>query len=56
VLVDSSECDDINEKCTLVYNRKPIMNSWVDVKNIQFFISDTLIKKLTIVMTIQPAQ
>jgi type II secretory pathway pseudopilin PulG len=56
VLVDTTECDDIIEKCTLVYNRKPIMNSWVDVKDIQFYISDTLIKKLTIVMTIQPAQ
>jgi hypothetical protein len=56
VLVNPAECDDITEKCTIVYNRKPIMNSWVDVKNIQFHISDTLVKKLTIVMTIQPAQ
>lgn len=57
--VQSHNCDEIDEKCTLVMNdwwwAKPIMNSWVDVKDIKFFISNTWVKKATIVMKLQPA-
>jgi hypothetical protein len=31
------------------------MNSWVDVKNLEFRISDAGVKKVTILMTLQPA-
>lgn len=53
--VDSSLCDDIEEKCTIVRNGKPLMNSWVDVKNLEFKISDNWVKKVTILITLQPA-
>lgn len=53
--VGKDQCDDISEKCTLVLNGNPIMNSWVDVKNIEFLVSNTKIKKVTILMTLQPA-
>lgn len=53
--VDKTQCNEINEKCTLVQNLKPIINSWVDVKDITFLISDTEVKKVTILMTLQPA-
>lgn len=55
VSVEKENCDELDEKCTLVLNWKPIMNSWVDVKDIQFLISDTSVKKVTILMTLQPA-
>jgi len=59
-ITNVSECDEIDEKCTLVMKNwtssaKPIMNSWVDVKNIQFLASSTGPKKVTILMTLQPA-
>lgn len=58
--VDVTQCDEIDEKCTLVmkngsFPAKPIMNSWVDVKDVNFLVSDTWIKKVTIVMKLQPA-
>lgn len=55
VLVTPDQCDELTEKCTLVYNGKPIMNSWVDVKNVEFIISDNEVKKMMILMTLQPA-
>lgn len=59
-ITDISNCDEIEEKCTLVihnwvWSPKPIMNSWVDVKNIEFLVSATWPKKVTIIMTLQPA-
>lgn len=54
--VPVSECDEIIEKCTLVRDGQPLMNSWVDVKDLQFYISDNGVKKVTILMTLQPAQ
>lgn len=53
--VEKENCDELDEKCTLALNGKPIMNSWVDVKDVQFLISDTSVKKVTILMTLQPA-
>jgi len=51
-----TDCDDIEEHCTIVkLNNKPLMNSWVDVKNLEFKISDNWVKKVTILMTLQPA-
>lgn len=59
-ITDITNCDELDEKCTLVvyswiWSPKPIMNSWVDVKNIEFLASATWPKKVTIVMTLQPA-
>jgi hypothetical protein len=59
-IVDASACDEIDEKCSLVIKKwvwaaKPIMNSWVDVKSIEFLASATWPKKVTILMTLQPA-
>jgi hypothetical protein len=31
------------------------MNSWVDVKNVEFLVSNTQVKKVTVLMTLQPA-
>jgi hypothetical protein len=53
---EKTDCDDIEEHCSIVNkNRKPLMNSWVDVKNLEFKISDNWVKKVTILMTLQPA-
>lgn len=55
ISVDRESCTEISDTCTLVLNGKPIMNSWVSVKDLQFLISDTHVKKLTILITLQPA-
>jgi hypothetical protein len=41
VIAKKADCDDIEEHCSIVnQNNKPLMNSWVDVKNLEFKISD----------------
>lgn len=57
---DISQCEHIEDgksvHCSIVNkNNKPLMNSWVDVKNLEFKISDNWVKKVTILMTLQPA-
>lgn len=53
------KCEEIDKSCTVVVDYgdgpKPIMNSWVDVKSLEFLISGKEVQKVTIIMTLQPA-
>lgn len=51
----NSYCSETKNSCTLVHNWKPIMNSWVDVKNLEFRVTNHGVDKVTILMTLQPA-
>lgn len=55
-IASNDQCDEVTESgCTILKNGKPLMNSWVDVKNLIFKVSDTEISKVTILMEVQPA-
>ncbi|MCP4523382.1 MAG: type II secretion system protein [Candidatus Gracilibacteria bacterium] len=55
IRVNPEGCSDIQAHCTIVKDGEPLMNSWVDVKDLSFIISGTGVKKVTLLMTLQPA-
>lgn len=55
-VTSNNECDEVSESgCTILKNGKPLMNSWVDVKHLEFKVSSTEISKVTILMEVQPS-
>ncbi len=55
-IASNDDCDEVKESgCTVLKNGEPLMNSWVDVKYLQFKVSDEEISKVTILMEVQPA-
>ncbi len=56
IIAGNDDCDETNESgCTILKNGKPLMNSWVDVKNLEFKVSNEEISKVTIIMEVQPS-
>ncbi len=56
VRVDNlSDCQSLNDVCTLLKDGEPLSNSFVTFKEISFKISDESIKKLTINFVMQPS-
>lgn len=55
-IASNEQCDEVKESgCTILKNGKPLMNSWVDIKYLQFKVSDEEISKVTILMEVQPS-
>ena len=55
-IVDNSQCDELQEwGCSVLQNGAPIINSWVDVKKLEFRVSTTEVSKVTVLMEVQPS-
>lgn len=55
-VAENSECDEVKDSgCTILKNGKPLMNSWVDVKHLEFVVHTWDIPKVTILMELQPS-
>lgn len=55
-IVDNSQCDELQESgCSVLQNGAPIINSWVDVKKLEFRVSTTEVSKVTVLMEVQPS-
>ena len=56
MVANNQDCDEVKESwCTLVRNGKPLMNSWVDVKNLEFIVYNWDVPKVTLLMEVQPS-
>lgn len=56
IRVDESECDEIHEHCSIVGgSQKPLTNSFLSVKSLDFYVSKDSIPKVTMNIIFQPA-
>ncbi len=53
--VGPESCSEIDSHCTLVKDGAPLMNSWVDIKDLKFIITGEWVEKVTLLMKLQPA-
>ncbi|MDD3144868.1 MAG: prepilin-type N-terminal cleavage/methylation domain-containing protein [Candidatus Gracilibacteria bacterium] len=54
IRTDNITCENIAEQCYVVKNGKPLTNSLVAVKNIDFYVSSLYVNKVTIKIILQP--
>jgi hypothetical protein len=54
IRVENNYCKDFWKQCYIVKNGVPLSNSLVSVKNLDFYITNTLSKKVTINIKLQP--
>ncbi|MDD2907957.1 MAG: prepilin-type N-terminal cleavage/methylation domain-containing protein [Candidatus Gracilibacteria bacterium] len=54
IRVDNLSCEPITEQCFIVKNGKPLTNSLVTVKNLDFYVSSLFVNKATIKIILQP--
>lgn len=53
--VGVSSCSWIKDHCIIVKNTSPLSNSHVSIKDLKFYVSNDVIPKVTILMTLQPS-
>ncbi len=54
IRTDNITCENIAEQCYIVKNWKPLTNSLVTVKNIDFYVTSLYVNKVTVKIILQP--
>lgn len=54
IRTDNLNCENITEQCYIVKNWKPLTNSLVAVKNLDFYVSSLFVNKVTVKIILQP--
>lgn len=54
IRTQNSECEIFSEQCYIVKNWVPLSNSLVSIKSLDFYVTNTLSKKVTLNIKLQP--